>query len=205
VSIGFIRNQRIESHSDIIVYNEVVNAQLLAKKAVVMKSVGHSVVGGHLLGYSHIEIFNSGNETGAKTILEVGKDFEVEAELLQKKVALKEVQADMDFLAKTLEKLQSLVRWGSDIKGDIRLLEQRTRGVLQFIRPLKEGLVAKIKELEERLYNPGDCYIWVRGTAFPGTILRYQDRHVLLKEAAKGKRWLFRGKNGPRTGLEKFP
>jgi uncharacterized protein len=194
VSIGFIRNQRIESHSDIIVYNEVMNAQLCAKKTIIMKTLGHSVVGGHLIAYSGIEIFNAGNQTGAKTILEVGKDFEVEMALQQRKAAFKEISADMEFLEKMSAKLQGLMRWGTDVKGDVRLLEQRTRGVSQFLRPLHDALAKQIKELEDKLYNPGNCYIWIRGDAFPGTMLRYQDRIVLIKEVTRGKRWIFRGK-----------
>jgi uncharacterized protein len=205
VSIGFIRNQRIESHSDIIVYNEVMSAYLCAKKSITMKSLGHSVVGGHLIAYASIEIFNVGNETGAKTILEVGKDFEVEMELTQKKSALKEIQADLDFLEKTSAKLQNLVRWGTDVKGDLRLLEQRARGVAQFLKPLKDALAANIQELESKLFNPGDCFILVRGDAFPGTILRYKDRNLIVKERTKGKRWLFRGKPGNPPQSERDP
>ncbi|MEO6098077.1 MAG: FapA family protein [Fibrobacteria bacterium] len=196
VSIGFIRNQRIESHSDIIVYNEVINAQLYAKKTVVMKTLGHSVVGGHLIAYSGIEIFNAGNQMGAKTILEVGKDFEVEMALHQRKAAFKEIGADMEFLDAMSGKLQGLMRWGTDVKGDIRLLEQRTRGVSQFLRPLHDALAKQIKELQAKLYNPGNCYVWIKGDAFPGTMLRYQERIVLIKEVTRGKRWLFRGNSG---------
>ena len=194
VTIGFIQNQRIESHSDIIVYNEVMNAQLCAKKSIAMKSLGHSVVGGHLIAYTGIEICNAGNPTGAKTILEVGKDFEVEMELNQKKSALKELMADMEFLDKMFEKLQSLVHCGTDAKGEIRLLEQRTRGVLQFLKPIRDIFAQQISDLESKLYYPGDCYIWVRGEAFPGTMLRYQDRNLIVKEVSRGKRWVFRGK-----------
>lgn len=196
VSIGFIRNQRIESHSDIIVYNEVVNAYLCAKKRIVMKSMEHSVVGGHLIAYAGIEVFNAGNPTGAKTILEVGKDFEVEMALIQNKSAFKEILADIEFLEKMSAKMQNLLRWSSDVKGDIRLLEQRARGVTQFLKPLRDALAGKIRILEGRLYNPGDCSIWVKGKIFPGTMLRYQDRIVTVKEATKGKRWIFRGKPG---------
>ncbi|HKP98354.1 MAG TPA: FapA family protein [Fibrobacteria bacterium] len=194
VSIGFIRNQRIESHSDIIVYNEVMNAYLCAKKCIVMKSMGHSVVGGHLIAYTGIEVFNAGNPTGAKTILEVGKDFEVEMALNQNKAALKEILADIEFLDRISAKMQNYMRWSSDVKGDMRLLEQRSRGVSQFLKPLRDAIAGQIKTLESKLYNPGDCYIWVKGDVFPGTMLRYQDRIVLVKEAARGKRWLFRGK-----------
>ncbi|MDB5105440.1 MAG: hypothetical protein JWP91_3129 [Fibrobacteres bacterium] len=196
VSIGFIRNQRIESHSDIIVYNEVVNAQLCAMKSITMKTLGNSVVGGHLLAYTGIEIYNAGSRTGVKTILEVGKDFEVELELNRKKAAFKEVETDLAFLEIMAAKLQGLIRWGTDVKGDIRLLEQRSRGVTQILKPMRESLAAEVRALEARLYNPGDCFIWVKGEAFPGTILRFQDRNLILKASAQGKRWRFKGNSG---------
>jgi uncharacterized protein len=198
VSIGFIRNQRIESHSDIIVYNEVINAHLCAKKSIVMKSMEHSVVGGHLMAYTGIEVFNAGHPSGAKTILEVGKDFEVEMALILNKSALKEILADIEFLDRMAAKMQNLMRWSTDVKGDVRLLEQRARGVSQFLKPLRDALAGKISLLEARLYNPGNCYIWVKGEIFPGTMLRYQDRIVTVKEATKGKRWIFRGQNAAR-------
>jgi hypothetical protein len=168
---------------------------LCAKKSIVMKSMGHSVVGGHLIAYAGIEVFNAGNPTGAKTILEVGKDFEVEMALNQNKSAFKEILADIEFLDRMSAKIQNMMRWSTDVKGDIRLLEQRTRGVSQFLKPLRDALAGQIKTLEGKLYNPGNCYIWVKGDIFPGTMLRYQDRIVTVKEPTKGKRWIFRGKN----------
>ncbi|MDQ2999711.1 MAG: FapA family protein [Fibrobacterota bacterium] len=193
VTIGHIRNQRIESHSNIIVYNEVINALLYAKKSIIMKILEHSVVGGHLKAYSSIEVSNVGNQGGVKTILEVGKDFEVEQELGEKQALWASTSADLEFLETVLMKIHAQVKTNPAVTPEIRLLEKRTKGILQFVRSSKESLATDIRILEARLYNPGDCFVHVRGNTYPGTILKYQDRIHIVSELAKGKRWLFRG------------
>lgn len=192
VTIGHIRNQRIESHANILVYNEVINAFLCAKKSIIMKTVAHSVVGGHLTAFSHIEIANVGNPGGTKTILEVGKDFEVEQELAEKQAIWKSMVVDMEFLAKIHIKLQAMAKPAAHPTPDIRLLEQRTKGILPYIGKSQKALKEEIQLLEKSLYNPEDCIISVTGNAYPGTVLKYKDRTVILNEIAAGKRWIFR-------------
>jgi len=193
VTIGFIRNQRIESHSNIVVYNEVLNGQLLARKSVLMKSGSHSVIGGHVVAYESIEIHDAGNEAGTKTILEVGKDFETEAELHRKRETLKAVRADLEFLEKKREKLEMIVRWEGGRNPENRLLKERVRGVASFLERVRLGLNAKLNELEAALYNPVDCHIWVSGKAFPGVVLKHRDKVIPINEVMKGKRWVFKG------------
>lgn len=192
VTIGFIHNQRIESHSNIIVYNEVLNGQLLARKSILMKSAGHSVVGGHLVAFEGIEIHNAGNEAGAKTILEVGKDFEIEAELLRKREALKAVRADLEFMEKKSSKLKAIVRWEAGANPETRLLERRVGGVVGLLEKIRQGLIARLNELDAALYIKSDCHIAISGTAYPGTLLRYRDKVIPIHEAVRGKRWLFK-------------
>ncbi len=192
VTIGYIHNQRIESHANIVVYNEVLNGQLLARKSVLMKSGSHSVIGGHLVAYESIEIHNAGNDAGAKTILEVGKDFEVEAELMRKRETLKSVRADLEFLEKRRDKLEVIVRWEGGKNPENRLLKERVRGVVSFLERVRTGLNAKLNELEAVLYNPSDCHISVSGTAYPGTVLKHRSKTIPIDEVMKGKRWIFK-------------
>lgn len=193
VTIGFIRNQRIESHSNIVVYNEVLNGQLLARKMILMKSSSHSVIGGHLVAYDGIEIYNCGNEAGTKTILEVGKDFEVEAEIFRNRENLKAVRADLDFLEKKNNQLELIVRWEAGKKPENKLLGQRVKGVVTFLEKIRKTLSSKLNELEAKLHNPGGCHISISGTAFPGTVLKYRDKVIPITEAMRNKRWIFKG------------
>ncbi|MEO7777879.1 MAG: FapA family protein [Fibrobacteria bacterium] len=191
VTIGHIRNQRIESHSNILVYNEVINAILYARVSIVMKTLDHSVIGGHLKAYTSIEIANAGNPGGMKTILEVGKDFEVERELEEKNALWKSMTAEIEFLGKISPKLRALGKSGAKTAPEMRLLEQRTKGILPFMGKSQDVLKEEMRLLEQSLYNPEGCVISVRGTAYPGTVLKYKDRTIILSEISKGKRWLF--------------
>jgi uncharacterized protein (DUF342 family) len=204
VTIGYIRNQRIESHSNIIVYNEVVNAILMARKSVIMKSSSHSVVGGRVLAYDNIEIHNAGNEGGIKTFLEVGTDFEVEAEIAAQKERLARIQDDIQFMEAMLEKIGHIVRWEGGTKPENRLLEQRTKGVAEAMCILRKKIMDGIADLQTRLFNPGDCSIAIRGIAYPGTVLKYRDKTVLIPEKMQNKRWMFRGTPAP-TGWKPAP
>jgi hypothetical protein len=151
------------------------------------------VIGGHLVAYESIEIHNAGNEAGTKTILEVGKDFEIESELLRKRETLKAVRADLEFLEKKRDKLDLIVRWEAGKNAENRLLDQRVKGVLKFLERLRLGLKARLNELEAALYNPKDCHILVSGTAWPGTVLKHRDKIIPINEPLKGKRWIFKG------------
>ncbi|HLP40198.1 MAG TPA: hypothetical protein VK465_01715, partial [Fibrobacteria bacterium] len=126
------------------------------------------------------------------TILDVGKDFEIEAELLRKRESLKAVRTDIEFLEKKREKLDVIVRWESGRNPENRLLEQRVKGVLKFLEKLRQVLNSKINELESALYNPKDCHILISGTAYPGTVLKHRDKVVIVPEIIRGKRWLFK-------------
>lgn len=203
VTIGYIHNQRIESHSNIIVYNEVINAVLMARKSIQMKSTSHSVVGGSLLACSSIEIFNAGNESGIKTILEVGRDFEVAAEIKSKQARFDEAREDFEYLEKCLIRISSLIRWEAGMNPENRLLEQRVKGVMQVIGERKAVLKSELNALEARLFNHGDCHISIRGTAFPGTILRHRDRTIVIREKMQNKRWLYPGSSSARRLDEK--
>jgi hypothetical protein len=157
-----------------------------------MKSTAYSVVGGHLVAFEGIEIHNAGNEAGAKTILEVGKDFEIESELLRKRETLKAVRADLDFLEKKKDRLGVIVRWEGATNPETRLLERRVAGVAALLDRIRQGLNAKLNELEAALFNKADCHISISGTAYPGTVLKYRDKVIPIHEAMLGKRWLFK-------------
>jgi uncharacterized protein (DUF342 family) len=194
VTIGYLHNQRIESNSHIVVFNEIINSTLLARKTITMKFGKFSVLGGHLLAGESMDLFNVGSETGAKTILEVGKDFEVEAEMAEKNRRLLEHGHDLEFLRDMDDQLANVVRLRRGASDEDILLQKRTQGAMQVL----EGWIAKLRrdlgELSRRLYSREPCTILIRGTAHPGTVLKYRDDVVVIPQAVSNRRWTFREK-----------
>jgi hypothetical protein len=59
-------------------------------------------------------------------------------------------------------------------------------------------------ELDERLYFPGLCEVVVRGTAYPGTVIKYRDYRITLSGRLNNRKWIFREK-GPNPPMDGFP
>jgi uncharacterized protein (DUF342 family) len=196
VTIGYLHNQRIESHSHIVVFNEIISSELLARKTISMKFGKFSVLGGHLLAGEGMDLFNVGSETGTKTILEVGKDFEVEAEIAAKNRKLLGHSQDLEFLRDMDDQLANVVRLRRGASDEEIMLQKRTQGAMQILERWIGSLRRDLGELSRRLYSREPCTILIRGTAFPGTVLKYRDDVVVLNAPVSNRRWTFRERGG---------
>jgi uncharacterized protein (DUF342 family) len=203
VTIGYLHNQRIESHSHIVVFNEIINSTLLARKTIQMRYGRYSVLGGHLLAGEGMDLFNIGSEAGSKTILEVGKDFEVEAEMAEKTARLQQDTQDLDFLREMDDQLAGVIRLRRGTNDDDVLLQKRTRGAMEILEHWIGKLRKQLGELSARLYIHEPCTILLRGTAHPGTVLKYRDDVLVIPREVTARKWVFREKGAlpPAEGL----
>jgi uncharacterized protein len=201
VTIGYLHNQRIESHSHIVVFNEIINSTLLARKTIQMRYGKYSVLGGHLLAGESMDLFNVGSEAGSKTILEVGKDFEVEVEMAEKNARLQQHIQDLDFLRDMDDQLAGVIRLRRGANDVDVLLQKRTQGAMDILERWIGVLRKDLADLSKALYNHEPCQILIRGTAHPGTVLKYHDQVLVLTQAVSNRRYTFREK-GPMPMLE---
>ncbi|GEM_PF-2347670 len=194
VTIGYLHNQRIESHSHIVVYNEIINSQLLARKSIQMRFGKYSVLGGHLLAGEGMDLFNVGSPAGSKTILEVGKDFEVEAEITEKSARLEQNLHDLHFLREMDDQLAGVIRLRRGANDEDVLLQKRTQGAMDILDQWIGSLRKELSELSHRLYIHEPCTLLIRGTAYPGTVLKYHDDVIVINRELSNRRWVFREK-----------
>lgn len=204
VTIGYLHNQRIESHSHIVVFNEIINSHLLARKTISMKYGKYSVLGGHLLAGEGLDLFNVGSDAGGKTVLEVGKDFEVEAEIAEKNARLIAHGQDLDFLRDMDDQLARMLRLGRSHSAEDALLQKRTLGAMENLERWIGGLRKDLAELSKRLYNPDICEILIRGVVFAGTVIKYRENVLVVPLQTSHRKWLFRAK-GPLPPPEGTP
>jgi uncharacterized protein len=204
VTIGYLHNQRIESHSHIVVYNEIINSHLKARKSIQMRFGRYSVLGGHLLAGEGMDLFNIGSEAGSKTILEVGKDFEVEAEMESKTAKLRQDMEDLEFLREMEEQLAGVIRLRRGAESSDVMLRKRTQGAMEVLEFWIASLRKDLAELSARLWIHEPCTILIRGIAHPGTVLKYHDEVIVVPKELKGRKWVFREK-GPLPPAEGAP
>lgn len=78
VDVRYVRNQRIHSRKSINVSNEVFDSELFAAHRIqVAGGKNMSILGGHTIAGSTVEVNCLGNEYGVKTIVEAGFDYSV--------------------------------------------------------------------------------------------------------------------------------
>lgn len=195
VTIGYLHNQRIESATHIVVYNEIISSQLYARKSITMRFGRYSVLGGYLLAGESMELFNVGAEAGVKTMLEIGKDFEVEAELASRDKQLLEDAKDLDFLRDMEEQLNRVLRLTRGGSDEHVLLLKRTQGAMEILDRRIAACRKEMAALRARLYLPGTCEIRIRGIAHPGTVIKYRDQILLISGPISNRRWVFRDKS----------
>jgi uncharacterized protein (DUF342 family) len=204
VTIGYLHNQRIESASHIEVYNEIISSQLYARKNITMKFGRFTVLGDVLMAGESIDLFNVGSESGVKTLLEVGKDFEVEAEMAKLEKELLVDTKDEEFLKDMDNQLTQVLRLNRGGSDEDLLLQKRTQGALEILARRIAACRKAMAELDERLYFPGLCEVVVRGTAYPGTVIKYRDYRITLSGRLNNRKWIFREK-GPNPPMDGFP
>ncbi len=197
VTIGYLHNQRIESHSHIAVYNEIISSTLLARRTIQMRFGRFSVLGGYLLAGEGMDLFNVGSEAGSKTILEVGKDFEVESGIAAAQARLQEHLHDLEFLRDMEDKLADVNRLRRGASDEDVLLQKRTQGAMDILGGWISALRRELADLADRLYTHEPCQILLRGTAHPGTVIKYHDDVIVVTKQLTNRKWVFRETGAP--------
>lgn len=195
VTIGYLHNQRIECATHIVVYNEIIGSHLQARKTITMRFGRYTVLGGYLLAGESMDLFNVGAEAGVKTVLEVGKDFEVEAELEKRETQIQVDAKDLDFLREMEEKLERVLRLTRGGSDEEVLLLARTQGAMEILERRIAAARKEISGLTARLYLAGPCEVRIRGIAHPGTVIRYREQLLLISSPVSNRRWIFREKS----------
>ncbi|HLP43299.1 MAG TPA: FapA family protein [Fibrobacteria bacterium] len=195
VTLGYLHNQRIESASHIVVYNEIIASQLHARKTITMRFGRYTVLGGYLLAGESMDLFNVGSVAAEKTLLEVGKDFEVEAEMDRRNAELLADTRDIDFLRDMEEQLLRVLRLTRGGSDEDVLLHKRTQGAIEILARRIVACKRELAELSQRLYLPGPCEIKIRGTAHPGTVLKYRDQYLPVPGSVQNRKWIFKDKS----------
>lgn len=78
---SFIQNAHAEAGEHVIVSSGIVNSDIIAQKKVLCKGKRAKIVGGHIQASEEINAVIFGSVSGVKTVLEVGLDPQVKAEL----------------------------------------------------------------------------------------------------------------------------
>ncbi|MCX7725937.1 MAG: FapA family protein [Chitinispirillaceae bacterium] len=186
VNIGFCKNQTIRAFQNITIAKEALNCTLLSRGAITIYGNPLSVAGGIVKARDYISIFSAGNHTGIKTTLEAGVDFILEEEVIEIDKKLKELSTKCKSLEETLNSYRKMI----DLRRRSSSIEHKKAVECEnSIRTLKEQisiLEERKKIIVSKMYSINDAYIHIEHKAYPGTLIRFANRFLHVKDEING-------------------
>jgi uncharacterized protein len=186
VNLAFMKNQTVKSRQHIVIAKEALHCTILARKSVVVHGNPHSIAGGKIMARDSITAYSIGNDSGVKTLLEVGVDFSL----------LEELEKTESQLTATIENRRKLTQTSAKYQHVIDGKTKPTSGEESLIAKLKVAftkLDQQIAMLEERkkivvanVYEFKKAHIVIEHAALPGTVFKIGARMFQVKEEIIG-------------------
>jgi len=178
VTIGHIKQQRVEARENIVVGGEVMYCNLVAGGIIKVMGIKGIVIGGTLIAEKGIEVANAGNTQNVKTHLCVGYNKAVIA-MDQKLI---EIEQYLDKVTRSIRIFRAV--------GHLDKLSANTRGKLQLLIKTRDAFTEEIGQLkitrEKELMTIVEHEkptIKVTGTVFSGATIQIGDlKNYVTKE-----------------------
>lgn len=171
VYVKYVENQIIQAGHDVNVGGGCMNANITAGNAVIVKGAKSVIVGGNVTALNLIEANVVGSEFGTPTLVRVGYNQALIAEL---KAAEKELQRLQEDGEKIHKAMYSLVR----LELDGKLSPAQRSALLQLkeqqveIPKRCEALTMRKTEIVAKLNENKKAKIVAKQTVYPGTIIQ---------------------------------
>lgn len=186
VNLGFLKNQTVKSFKNITIAKEAINCTLLSRGTIEVHGSPLSVAGGELKARTSIIVHTAGNHTGIKTLLEAGTDFLIAEELEMLGKQENEVAMQIKSIS------EAYGRFRKSIDSSRRPTAAQQKKNIDFTTALRQAQqqLAVLEErktiVAEKLHKLDNAFIRIEHGAYPGTLLKFGERHFLIKEELTG-------------------
>jgi uncharacterized protein len=186
INLAFMKNQIVKSRQNVVIAKEALNCTVYARKSISVHGNPLSIAGGKMMARDFITAFAIGNNSGVKTLLEVGADFALLEELQKTESQLAEMVENKRKLTQSFVKYQQGADHGKNA-GD------REDALLIKLKAAVAKFDQQIKLLEERkkivvanVYEFKHSYIKIEHSALSGTVFKIGSRLFQVKEEIVG-------------------
>jgi len=196
ITTEFIQDAVLVSEATVIVNKFCLNSDVTCD-GFEAKDTHASVIGGHIKGFTHIDVHQAGNEKGIVTKLAlVDKNEAANKEKLKDlETLLKKLGDALEPVKKQLRTKAAILKNAGETSG--RMTEELKKWLTSYNDlAMKTKYVEKnIAEIKEKLKNPeiSDGYIKVSGNIYPGTEMCFFGITKVVKSLMTNKIFRFRG------------
>lgn len=188
VGLAYLRNQTVRSRKDVMISGESINSKIYARGTIDVRGSTLGIVGGTTSARHEIICESAGNETGVKTLLEVGIDFALIEERFKTEEKLKELSASRIKIDTHLGKLLR-------IKKIKKILPDKETEVLQKLIEMRAKVGNQLSILDERLSlikgklsEIGQSQITIKRTIWPGVVIKIGEFSVNIDRKVDGRK-----------------
>ncbi len=186
VNLNFTKNQIIKSRQNINIAKEAINSTIFARKTITVHGKPLSVAGGLLTAGESISIYTVGNQSGIKTVLEVGVDFTMVEELGKKELLFVELSDKYSKLLESGKNYEKILIIRKQLPPKERFLLERIKNAISKYKQQLDLLEKQKAEICSKMHNTANAFIKIEHTAMPGTLLKFGERHYLVKDEIIG-------------------
>jgi len=186
VNIGFMKNQTIKSWESVVIAREALNANIFARKSIMIHGNPLSAAGGRLVARDSISVFTVGNSSGIKTQLEVGVDFLLIDELEKAQKQAEEVSDNLRKIFETYKKYENQLKIRHKLSPKDQMLFTKLRETLIKYQQQLKTLEERTEIIKSKTHKFDTSYIKIEHGVLPGTIIKIGERHMLVKEEIIG-------------------
>lgn len=176
VHTSYIYNQPLKANSSLYVKSEIRGCDIACGDEVVVENSNSIIIGGHVSATNRISSSNIGNENHIHTVVEAGVRSKFKDEYLGAKAKMAALSEQMDVLR---EQTAFIVKKYPEVLQGARL-EPLRKSWKQYKAQFND-LTRKIETLKKAYYDAVSPEICVRGTIYPGTIVRIKEAEFEVK------------------------
>jgi len=171
----FVENSVLEVDGDVILEGSVLNSKIYCLGSVFLNGPTASVIGSEIIAYGSVSVANLGSTAGHESIVELGFHFKNEKSFNDGVEKLKALEKEVDELQ---PKVQQIKRAVMAARG--KLDEEKKQKFKVFFDAYQEKvnksklLAEQVESLKTHRFCPDAVTIVVRGSAHPGSLIKYR-------------------------------
>ncbi len=186
VNLGFIKNQSVYARGNVNIAKEAINPTIYCRHDINISGQHLSVAGGILVARDNIHVQVIGNDTGVKTILEVGLDFTLIEEKIKTEDSLKEIKGNRKKLSETSQKFERILVIKKKLPPKDEFLYKKLMTTINKYDTQIRALEERMELITKKMRDYENAIIKVEKSAMPGTVFKIGERQHLIRDELIG-------------------
>lgn len=180
----FLENTTAEA-GGYIETESILHCNISSKSEVILTGRRAFIAGGHVCAANRVIVKTLGSSMGADTVVEVGADPTVKAELQQLQKQVAENQKNLKQMEPVLAAMMQKMKSGVKLQPEQVQYVQKLVQSINLVKEQNAGNMTRIEELNMQLEESTNASVEVSGEVFPGTKIIISDSSMTVGSGMK--------------------